>query len=191
MFLFSSTGNATSDFCDAYTFGNGTAGNLTDGSGGGADCDPNVLTAAGTYSTTFVTLAKLAGLDEIFACPGPFTALVPTDAAFSKLDPALLSYLSDPANVDVLKDVLLYHILPDLYLGPDFVPGPIETVQGEAVTVSTIPLKFNNGTVINPDVVACNGAIDTIDEVLLPPSFPGLGKYLTLVIHRLGHGQLR
>jgi len=102
-----------------------------------------------------------AKLDPIFLCAGPFTVVPPSNAAFAD-NPGLTTYLTDPANLDELREVLLYHILPGLYLSDDFEEGPIETI-------GLSPLTLNGVQVVETDVMACNGVLHIIDHVLVPP----------------------
>ena len=138
----------------------------------GALCDPNVLETARMKQnlSTFVALLEIAGLEDIFLCAGPFTCLAPTNAAFDALDPALVEALLDPANVDILRDVLLYHLVPDLYLSDDFEDGSLLTLlEGQSIDVTTTPIIFNGDVeLIEPDILACNGVIHVLDNVLLP-----------------------
>jgi uncharacterized surface protein with fasciclin (FAS1) repeats len=144
---------------------------------GGALCDPNILMIAEREDlTSFVSLVELAGLSDIFLCAGPFTAWIPTNAAFASLDPNLVEFLTDPVNRDLLQQVLLYHLLPGFILTTELTPSAIQTIQGENVVVSINPVTINQAFVVNPDILACNGVIDIIDGVLLPPSFPVIGK---------------
>jgi len=70
----------------------------------------------------------------------------------------------------VLKNVLLYHILPGLSLSDDFEAGPFETLLGEDVDVALDPLAFNQAEALDEtDILACNGAIIPIDDLLIPP----------------------
>jgi transforming growth factor-beta-induced protein len=159
------------DFCDAFTFDNRRK--LQDG---GANCAGNVLDTAreDPNLTTVVSLIDAADLADVFSCPGPFTALLPNNAAFDALDPEFVMFLLDPANQSELQDFLLYHILPGSTLTRDFSAGPIETLlSGSTIDVTTSPLMFNDAGVVTPDVEACNGYIDVIDTVLNPfPSDP-------------------
>lgn len=144
----------------------------------GAMCDPNVLETARNDPelATFVELIEVAGLAEVFMCPGPFTALAPTNQAFANLSPGLVEFLLDPTNRDTLRDVLLYHVLPGLFLSGDLVPGPQETLlegQPVTVTITDSEILFNDSTVLTPDILACNGVIHKIGGVLLPP----IGKF--------------
>jgi transforming growth factor-beta-induced protein len=153
----------TEDICDDYTFDDGT----TDGQ----DCDPNVLDIAreNPNFSTIVTLIEQAGLADIFSCAGPFTALLPNNAAIDNLDPDYVDYLLRPENKQELQDVLLYHFLPGSTPVDDFTPGPAETLlAGATVEVTTSPIRFNNASVINADEPACNGLVNEINQVLLP-----------------------
>jgi uncharacterized surface protein with fasciclin (FAS1) repeats len=111
---------------------------------------------------------ELSGLDKIFGCAGPFTTLAPSNAAFLE-NPDLLSFLRNPMNQDHLEETLLYHILPGFYLERDFVEGDYKTLEGSTVEVSKLPLMFNQAGVVETDILACNGAIDIIDDLLIPP----------------------
>jgi uncharacterized surface protein with fasciclin (FAS1) repeats len=124
--------------------------------------------------TITATLLEAAGLDAILNCPGPFTGLFPTDAAWALVDEAILEELLLPGNEQQLQDLLLYHILPGATMADDFEAGPEESLLiGSNVIVSLNPLMFNNAGVVTADIEACNGIIHTINMVL----FPG-GKFI-------------
>jgi uncharacterized surface protein with fasciclin (FAS1) repeats len=79
-------------------------------------------------------------------------------------------YLADVKNENELRDVLLYHILPGLTFVDDFTTGMIDTLEGNLVDVKVDPLIFNDvATVEESDIEACNGIINIINEILLPP----------------------
>lgn len=139
-------------------------------------CQPNVLQTAYNIPeiSIFVDLVEAANLDPIFLCAGPFTVLPPTNEAFEG-NPDLYAYLSDPANLADLQQVILYHILPGLELTESMVEGSIVTLQGEDIDVTREPLKFNQEGLVDGDIIACNGALNIIDGVLIPPSLE-LGK---------------
>jgi uncharacterized surface protein with fasciclin (FAS1) repeats len=114
-------------------------------------------------------LIEQAKLEEIFLCAGPFTILAPSNAAFAE-NPSITKYLSDESNEKELREVLLYHILPGLTLTDEFTPGPAETLQGDVIEVALNPIIFNDEASIKEgDIIACNGAINVIDGILLPP----------------------
>lgn len=142
---------------------------------GGALCHPNVLEVAREISgiSTMVKLLELADLSEIFSCAGPFTLLAPTNAAFDSLDPNTIQELLLPANEKKLQDLLLYHIIPALYLSSDLKVGPLDTLlRGETVEVTLNPIMFNGRAgVVSSDNIACNGVIYVINDVLVPSKF--------------------
>lgn len=133
-------------------------------------CDPNVIDTARNIPTIsiFVSLIEQAGLEDIFLCAGPFTCLAPSNAAFAE-NPGLTNYLADLNNVEDLREFVLYNIIPGLYLLDDFQFGELETLQGEDVLVGLAPLTFNGAGVVEGDILACNGVIDVIGDVIVPP----------------------
>ena len=99
---------------------------------------------------------------------GPYVVFAPTDAAFSKLDPATVETLkSDPT---VLLPTLFYHMVLG-YLGPNDVQGKMPTQDGRSVVVTG-----KGGDIkVNDNRVSCaytaRGAyIYMIDTVLTPPT---------------------
>ena len=119
----------------------------------------------------FNTLAKAltaAGLVGTLKGKGPFTVFAPTDAAFAKIPPAQLNTLL--ADKAALIKVLTYHVVPGEIVAADVKAGPLKTVEGESlnVTTSSMGVKVNNANVIKTDVMASNGVIHVIDTVVVP-----------------------
>lgn len=123
--------------------------------------------------TTLITALEATGLDDVLANEArSFTVFAPTDAAFSKLDPAdLTALLNDP---DTLSDILLYHVLADAEVNSSTAIAAAGTTLTMAntddvgVALSGSDLFVNNSQVIDPDVDANNGVIHAIDTVLIP-----------------------
>jgi transforming growth factor-beta-induced protein len=97
--------------------------------------------------------------------------LAPSNAAFNE-NPDLLTALFNPRNVEVVQELLLYHIAPGLFLTDDLLEGPLQTLLGDDVAVILNPLMFNQGVVSDRDVLACNSVIHVIDDLLIPPGKP-------------------
>ena len=76
--------------------------------------------------------AKAAGLDATLAGPGPYTVLVPDDAAFDKMPAGALDTLMKPESRAELTGVLTYHILPGTILADD-IGKAIDNGKGKAV----------------------------------------------------------
>jgi uncharacterized surface protein with fasciclin (FAS1) repeats len=57
-------------------------------------------------------------------------------------------------------------------LSTDLESGVVETLNGDSfmIKVSKMGIKVNNANVIIADIIACNGVIHVIDQVLTPPS---------------------
>lgn len=132
----------------------------------GEFCETNVLETArlDPELSNFVTFVEEAGLSEIFLCAGPFTALIPTNAALMALD--------EDISHDQLVDTLLYHIVEGLELSTDLSAGPLDTLQGSTVTAAVDPVTFNEVGVVEADISACNGVIHKIEAVLVPLDLP-------------------
>jgi uncharacterized surface protein with fasciclin (FAS1) repeats len=149
---------------------------------------PNIVataSAAGIFDT-LLTAATAAGLAETLSSDGPFTVFAPTDAAFAALpEGALDALLADP---EALADVLLYHVLAGRQDSESLLAaGAVETLQGQQVIVSEGSALVNGVLISTPDVLAANGTIHIIDEVLLPPDMDivdtavAAGSFETLV----------
>jgi len=68
-----------------------------------------------------------------------------------------------------LTEVLTYHVLGSEVLSNELTAGPVNTLNGAAVTVSlTNGVMINNANVTLADVLAYNGVVHVIDAVLLP-----------------------
>ena len=115
-----------------------------------------------------------AGLVETLQSAGPFTVFAPTNAAFAALLAELgVSKAELLANKELLTKVLTYHVLSGRVLKAEVPVGkPITTVQGETFTVSS-DLKITDQkkrvtSIVAADVLASNGVIHAVDQVLLP-----------------------
>jgi uncharacterized surface protein with fasciclin (FAS1) repeats len=122
--------------------------------------------SAGNFNT-LATALKAAGLIDTLKGPGPFTVFAPTDAAFAKVPQDQLKALL--ADKSKLTAVLTYHVVPGVVMSKDVKPGMVRTVQGSAISVSTLGgVKVNDAKVTAVDIIADNGVIHVIDTVILP-----------------------
>lgn len=66
---------------------------------------------ASPFLSTLETLLGAAGLAGVFDGSNGevYTVFAPSNAAFNKLPASLVSQLTDPANVALLQEVLLFH----------------------------------------------------------------------------------
>lgn len=126
--------------------------------------------AAGSFNTLASAL-KAAGLVDTLKGPGPFTVFAPTDEAFAKLPAGTVENLLKPENLEQLKKVLTYHVVPGKVMAADVVKiTEANTVQGEnlPITVHDGKVMIANAQVTKTDIACSNGVIHVIDNVLLP-----------------------
>ncbi|UII80218.1 fasciclin domain-containing protein [Flagellimonas sp. CMM7] len=123
-----------------------------------------------------------AGLVDTLNSEGPFTVFAPTDDAFV----ALLGILGDDYmsledfdtddELALLKNILLYHVIPAKVLEADLAAGEVPT----AFTNNTLTVIEKDGNFVigdasdvdanitGTDIMASNGVAHTINKVLLP-----------------------
>lgn len=137
--------------------------------------------------TILVAALQAADLVEAVSYKGQLTVFAPTDAAFGRLFanpdfPLTPEELLAPENRELLTTVLLYHIAPGKRMSGDVLGSDqimmkaggttfpmlngenAYLVDGSGLT-SDARLLAQEGLI---DVVASNGVIHVIDEVLLP-----------------------
>ncbi|MDF1616105.1 fasciclin domain-containing protein [Petrocella sp. FN5] len=120
-----------------------------------------------------VALLQKAGLVEALMADGPFTVFAPTNAAFE----SLLSQLGISAEALMaqpdLSKVLLYHVISGQVLSTDLTEGlRAGTLNGNDVVASLSDgVKINTSNVIAADIMASNGVVHVIDQVLVPSDF--------------------
>jgi len=142
------------------------------------------IAAALDQNGKFFQAAKAVGLDATLAGPGPYTVLVPDDAAFTKAQSDALKDPANPQNRADITRVLTYHILPGVILADD-ISKAIDTGKGKAILATmggqNLTATKDGGkivltgdgtskaTITGADTKASNGVIHSVDSVLVPP----------------------
>jgi uncharacterized surface protein with fasciclin (FAS1) repeats len=129
------------------------------------------IAVANENLTVLVEALQAANLVGTFAddAGGPFTVFAPTDAAFT----ALLGDLGVTkaellADTALLTSVLTYHVVEGNNLFFEVADQEVlPTLNGMPIAVSG-GLLDGSTSVVSADIVASNGVIHVIDEVLLP-----------------------
>jgi uncharacterized surface protein with fasciclin (FAS1) repeats len=129
-----------------------------------------VAASAGVFNT-LVAAVQAADLVEVLQGDGPFTVFAPTDAAFAALPEGTVESLL--ANPEALRAILTYHVVAGRVTSSDLVAAGganPATVNGQNlnIVVGGSGVTVNSATVIQADVMARNGVIHVIDQVLLP-----------------------
>jgi transforming growth factor-beta-induced protein len=123
-------------------------------------------------------------LAETLSSEGPFTVFAPTDDAFVALLAALgddynsLDDFDEEAEISLLRDILLYHVIAAQVNAADLAAGMVPTAlaensleiiaSGDTFVIGDASQTDANITGI--DIMASNGVAHTIDKVLLPQS---------------------
>jgi uncharacterized surface protein with fasciclin (FAS1) repeats len=131
----------------------------------------NLLQVAQSNSTfsTLVQALQTAGLSDTLT-KGNYTIFAPTNQAFkTSLPGGAVEFLLKPENKDLLRQVLLYHVVPGKVTAKNLKTGLLKTLGGGvAVRVNGKQIIVNDANVTQADINASNGVIHTINRVLLP-----------------------
>ena len=133
----------------------------------------NIVTLAASVPelSDLVTALQKTGLDTVLVTNGPYTVFAPTNEAFTAAGIDV-----DETESELLRPVLLYHVLNGRLLSSDLPNGEVETVSGESINVNNavFTIATGSGQVVDLttnstlNVQATDGIVHIIDEVLLP-----------------------
>jgi uncharacterized surface protein with fasciclin (FAS1) repeats len=133
----------------------------------------DVASANGNF-TTLVSALISTGLDITLAdLDTNYTVFAPSDAAFAKLPTGTL----DNLTAAQLSDILLYHVLPGNVMSDGAITvaqsnnNIIDMANGEkaALSFADSQLFINGAKISTADVMADNGIIHVLDNVIMPP----------------------
>lgn len=130
------------------------------------------IAASDDQFSTLVAAVTAAGLVDTLKGDGPFTVFAPTNAAFEALPAGTVETLLKPENKDQLVKILTYHVVPGAVTSDQLAGkrADVATVQGQTVHIDgRSGVKVNRARVTTADIIASNGVIHVIDQVLLPP----------------------
>jgi uncharacterized surface protein with fasciclin (FAS1) repeats len=171
--------------CQAGEAGDNTAATADNAQAAAAPSGNLAQAVAG--SARFRQAVEAAGLQATLTGPGPYTVLVPADAAFAKLPASEVERLMQPAARPELTAVLTYHILPGTILLADLQraiqngggKAVLATMAGKTITATgqgdRIVLTDQAGrrvALTGMEKLATNGVVHEIDGVLLPATGP-------------------
>lgn len=144
-------------------------------------------------SSKFMAAAKVAGLDQTLAGPGPYTVFVPTDAAVAAAPSGALNAV--PGNRAQVTGVITNMILPGTVLVADIDKAidagkgkaPLATMSGGTLTATKDGGRTvisdsagHKATITRGDQQFSNGVVHQVDAVLMPanqlgPNAPAVG----------------
>ncbi len=128
----------------------------------------------------YAALQKVGYVDQLNGT-GPFTLLAPTDEAFNNLGIYTAADF-DKMNVDSLKKVIGYHVLPRKLRVADIPSNGVDvryaTLEGTALYASAASTNPNGGVLdelyfsgveaTRKDVVLANGTLHVLNQVMKP-----------------------
>ena len=127
--------------------------------------------AAGSFNT-LVAAVQAAGLVDALKGDGPFTVFAPTDEAFAKLPAGTVENLLKPENIEQLKAILTYHVVPAKVVAADVADGASAPTL---LADNSLSFDIEDGNVfvgtaqvVQTDIMTSNGVIHVVDNVLLP-----------------------
>ncbi len=133
----------------------------------------NIVTLASKVAelSDLVLALQKTGLDTVLTAGGPYTVFAPSNAAFlaAGIDVAA-------TEGELLRPVLLYHVLSERLLSSDLPNGVVETLSGETINVNNAVFTVATGSGQTVDLIdnstlnvqATDGVVHIINSVLLP-----------------------
>lgn len=121
---------------------------------------------------------KLTGLIDLLTDGSVYTIYAPTDEAFYTLGETVVEQLFRKANLDYLKQLMLYHISPKTYYFSSlFNYTTIPTLLG--VRLPVVDLSIDTGDIrLSDSVVHTINDLTTTVPTLLYPVFNSWGWYI-------------
>jgi len=130
-------------------------------------------------ATELVNLVQAAGLvDALTNEDSTFTVFAPSNHAIKKLPKSLVNQLT--SDTELLKKVLLYHVIEGAVKSSDIVNDiTVPTLEGGEIRANVYCknrekyhpgglVTINGKQVIRPDIIASNGVVHIIADVLYP-----------------------
>merc|ERR1711865_949674 len=157
---------------------------------------PNIVAIATSVPSlsTLVTAVQAADLGDTLSGEGPFTVFAPTNDAFAEIQD-VVDQLLLPASQNLLIKVLKFHVLASEVLKAAIMNGQsVATVEGQDICFETIQHTGGSSAVwragfdVNvfpcgstatksrvtmADVMASNGVVHVINQVLVPSGIVG------------------
>ncbi|XP_062288865.1 periostin-like isoform X2 [Scomber scombrus] len=136
----------------------------------------------------FLSLMETAGLIDLLKQEGSYTIFAPTDDAFSGLSKEDLKLLKSDLNA--LRTILLYHISNGVFINGGLERGVtnlLKTLQGNNLQVLSVnnSIHVNSVDVPDSDLMATNGVIHVVKNVLYPGDLPVGSQDLLFILKKL------
>ncbi|TKS82895.1 Periostin [Collichthys lucidus] len=132
----------------------------------------------------FLSLMEIAGLTDLLKQEGSYTMFAPTDEAFDGLSKEDFELLKGDLNA--LRTILLYHFSNGIFINGGLEGGVtnlLKTLQGNNLQVMSVnnSIHVNSVDVPDSDLMATNGVIHVVKNILYPADLP-VGRQDLLVL---------
>ncbi|KAM7412785.1 hypothetical protein PAMA_020253 [Pampus argenteus] len=138
----------------------------------------------------FLSLIEAAGLTDLLKQEGGFTLFAPSDKAFAALSDSDLMLLK--SDINVLRTILLYHMTNGIFIGGGLEAGVtnlLKSLQGSNLKVlfdkGNKTVLVNSVQVPESDIMATNGVIHFVDQILYPGDIPIGSMDLLKILKRI------
>ncbi|XP_035479512.1 periostin isoform X2 [Scophthalmus maximus] len=146
-----------------------------------------ILSENGSFKI-FLSLMEAAGLTDVLKQEGDFTLFAPSDKAFAGLSESDFSLLKSDMNA--LRTILLYHMNNGIFIGGGLETGVtnlLKSLQGSNLRVlfANNTMQVNSVQVPESDIMATNGVIHFVNQVLYPGDIPVGSQDFLMLFKRL------
>jgi transforming growth factor-beta-induced protein len=132
------------------------------------------IAASNPDFSTLVSILSMPEFSDLFAAANnpdaELTVFAPNNTAFSNLLTALGKSSLSELPIDLVREIIEYHILGQKVLSTQLTNGTVYTLLPyETISIDLASgVKINTANVIAADLEATNGVIHVVDTVLLP-----------------------
>ncbi|XP_061659167.1 periostin-like isoform X4 [Syngnathoides biaculeatus] len=147
----------------------------------------DILKADGRFKI-FLSLMETASLTDLLKQEGSFTIFAPSDEAFSDLDKDDMRLLK--SDLTALRTILLYHVGQGVFINGGLEGGVtnlLKTLQGRNLQVLSVnnSIHVNSVNVPDSDLMATNGVIHVVNNLLYPADLPVGRQDLLLLLRKI------
>ncbi|KAM4565707.1 periostin, osteoblast specific factor b isoform 2-T2 [Odontesthes bonariensis] len=146
-----------------------------------------ILTENGGFKI-FLSLMEAAGLTDLLQQEGDFTLFAPSDKAFAALSEGDVTFLK--GDINALRTILLHHFTNGVIIGGGLEAGVtnlFKSLQGSNLKLISAnnTVRVNSVQVPESDIMATNGAVHFVDQVLYPADIPVGSQDLLMILRKL------
>ncbi len=128
--------------------------------------------------STLVAALTEAGLADTFNASGNYTVFAPNNNAFSEIQ-STVDQLLAADDKSALTDVLQYHVIDSVVFSRELrAKQTVTTLSGDELVIRSVggAVYVNGARVVTADVLASNGVVHIIDQVLVPNTFGNIAE---------------